>query len=197
MQFLTLALDCYFAAVLGTAGLAKMDDPAPFAATLRRQHLLPTWSVGTIGRLLPSLEIAMAGALLSSIAAIPVATFTVLIFAGFLVVQILLLATRHGSDCGCYGPASSHRIEGASIATASLLLMLAGIHLWLVIETTAIAWHWRLAIGVLGAVAGSRLGWRTWQRRRSARCLQRPARMPLQVWIRSRGGGHPISREER
>ncbi len=81
MQFLTLALDCYLAAVLGIAGFAKLDAPAPFAATLRQQHLLPSWSVGTIGRLFPWLEITLAGALLSGIAAIRVATFTILKFA--------------------------------------------------------------------------------------------------------------------
>jgi len=187
MQFLTLALDCYFAAVLGIAGLAKMDDPAPFAATLRRQRLLPAWSVGTIRCLFPWFEIALAAALLSGITAIRVATFTVLIFAGFLIVQILLLATRQGGDCGCYGAASTHRVEAASVATASLLLFLAALHLWLVIVAPTIAWQSRLTAVVLCVVAGSLLGWRTWQRR-SARCLQLPAQIRPRRDRRPTGG---------
>lgn len=172
MQFLTLALDCYFAAVLGIAGLAKLDDPAPFAATLRQQHLLPSWSVGTISRLFPWLEITLAGALLSGIAAIRVATFTILIFAGFLVVQILL-ATKHGSDCGCYGAASPHRIEGASIGTAALLSGLAGTHLWLVAWAPAVDRPWRLIAGSCFAGIVGWLGWRIQRRRVASRRWQR------------------------
>lgn len=197
MQFLTLALDCYFAALLGIAGLAKMDDPAPFATTLRRQRLLPAWSVSVMRRLLPWCEILLAAVLVIGVAPVLVAALVFLLFAGFLAAQALLLLTKSDGGCGCYGAASAHRVEAASVATASLLLFLAALHLWLVIEATAIAWHWRLAAGILGVMAGSWLGWRTWQRQRSARCLQRPARMPLHAWIRSRRGSHPISSEER
>ncbi len=194
MRFLTFALDCYFAAVLGVAGLAKLDDPAPFAATLRRSRLLPAWSIGTISRRLPWCEILLAAALVIGVMPMLVAALVVLLCMGFLVGQALLLLTTSEGACGCYGAASAHRIEGASVATATLLLSLSALHLWLVIEAAAvIAWQWRLAAGVLYAVAASRLGWRTWQRRRSARCSQRPARMHSRAWRRSRGGSHPIS----
>ncbi len=165
MQFLILALDCYFAAVLGIAGLAKMDDPAPFAALLRRQRLLPAWSVGTISRLVPWLEIAIAGALLSGIATIVVAAFTLLVYASFLVIQILLLATKHGGDCGCYGAASPHRVERASVGTAALLACLASVHLWLVDRATAVGWPCRLVAGICFAGIMGWLGWHIRQRR--------------------------------
>lgn len=165
MQFLTLTLDCYFAAMLGVAGLAKLDDPAPFAATLQRQRLLPAWSVGPISRLLPLLEIAIAGALLSGIAAIVVAALTLLVFAGFLVVQMLLLATEHGGDCGCYGAASPHHVERASVSTAALLACLAGVHLWLVDRATAVGWPCRLVAGICFAGMMGWLGWHIRQRR--------------------------------
>ena len=195
MPFLTFALDCYFAAVLGIAGLAKMDDPAPFAATLRRPRLLPAWGIGAIGRLLPWCEILLAATLLIGVAPVLVASLILLLCAAFLVGQALLLLTKSADACGCYGVASAHRVAGTSVATALLLLILAAIHLWLVTEAAMVAWQWRLAAGMLGAVAGSRLGWRTWQRRRSARCRQRPTRMHPREWIRSRIGGHPTSGE--
>ncbi len=163
-----------------------MDDPASFAAILRRQRLLPAWSVGTISCLFPWFEIALTGALLSGITAIRVATFTVLIFAGFLIV-LILLATRQGGDCGCYGATSTHHVEAASVATASLLLFLAALHLWLVIVAPTIAWQWRLTAVVLCVVAGSLLGWRTWQRR-SARCLPLPAQIRPRMDRRLTGG---------
>lgn len=165
MRFLTFALDCYFAAVLGIAGLAKLDDPAPFAALLRRQRLLPVWSVDTISRLIPLLEIAVAGALLSGIAAVVIATLTLLVFAGFLVIQMLLLATKRGGDCGCYGTASPHRVEGASVGTGALLACLAGVHLWLVDRATAVGWPCRLVAGVCFAGMMGWLGWHIRQRR--------------------------------
>ena len=165
MQFLTLTLDCYFAAVLGIAGLAKMDDPAPFAATLRRQRLLPAWSISAISRLFPWIEIVIAGALLSGIAALVVAALTLLIFASFLVVQTLLLATKHGGDCGCYGAASPHRVEEASVGTAALLACLAGVHLWFVDRATALGWPFRLVAGVCFAGIMGWLGWNIRQRR--------------------------------
>lgn len=173
MQFLTLTLDCYFAAMLGIAGLAKMDDPAPFAALLRRQRLLPAWSVGTISRLFPWLEIAIAGALLSGIAAIVVAALTLLVFAGFLLVQMFLLATKHGGDCGCYGAASPHRVERAGVGTAALLACLAVVHLWLVNRATAVGWPCRLVAGVCFAGIMVWLGWHIRQRR-VASCRSQP-----------------------
>jgi hypothetical protein len=193
MRFLTFAFDCYFAAVLGIAGIAKLDDPAPFAATLRRSRLLPAWSIGTIGSLLPWCEIFLAAALVIGVAPVLVAALIVLLFAGFLASQSLLLLTASEGSCDCYGAASAHRVEGASVATTAMLFVLAALHLWLVIEAAAIAWDWHLAAGVLYAVAGSRLGWRTWQRRQSARCLQRPARIHSRAWTRSHSGSHPIS----
>lgn len=48
LQLTQLALDCYFAAVLGVSGLAKIDNPALFAVTLRRQRLLPRWSITSV-----------------------------------------------------------------------------------------------------------------------------------------------------
>lgn len=196
MQFLILALDCYFAAVLGIAGLAKLDDPAPFAATLRRQRLLPAWSVGATRRLLPWCEILLAAALVTGIASVLVAALVLLLFAGFLAGQALLVLTKSEDACGCYGAASAHRVEAASVATAVLLLALAALHLWLVTEAPAIAWQWRLAAGMLGAMAGSWLGWRTW-RRQSARCLPHPAQLSLHARIRSGRCSHPLSGEER
>jgi hypothetical protein len=193
MTFLTFALECYFAAVLGIAGLAKLDDPMPFAATLRRMSLLPAWSIGTISRRLPWCEILLAAALVIGVAPALVAALVVLFCAGFLAAQALLMLTKRDGACGCYGAASAYRVEGASVATAVLLLFLAACHLWLVITAAAIAWHWRLPAGVLYAVAGSRLGWRTWRRRQSARCFQRPARIHYRAWRRSRSGSLPIS----
>ncbi len=195
MQFLTFALECYFAAVLGIAGLAKLDDPAPFAATLRRPRRLPAWSTGAMRCLLPWCEILLAAGLLIGVAPVLVAALVLLLCTGFLAAQALLLLTKSTDACGCYGIASAHRVEGTSVAAATLLLCLAALHLWLVIAAAAISWQWRLAVGMLGAMAASRLGWRTWQRRRSARYLLRPTRRHLQAWIRSRIGSHPTGGE--
>src|SRR5690349_16898511 len=66
MNVLSFLLVVYFAMVLGTSGLAKLDSPAHFATVLRRQRLIPDWSINVISKSFPCLEIILAFLILAS-----------------------------------------------------------------------------------------------------------------------------------
>ncbi len=60
-------LNIYFAAVLGIAGLAKLDDPNFFISVLHYQHIFPKWSIPILGKVFPWIEIAFPVILLISV----------------------------------------------------------------------------------------------------------------------------------
>lgn len=172
MAVLRFMLTLYFAAMLGVAGLAKMEQPALFAAILRRQRLLPGWGIGAVSRLFPWCEIALAVALVAGIAPRFVAALLLTLFAALTVGQIYLLIAQRAAPCGCYGAWSTRNVAGASATTTTLLTCFAGLHLRLVCHGATIAAPWHLLAGSMFVGFEGWIGWRTWQRHR------RPRRAP-------------------
>lgn len=164
MNILTFALALYFAAILGVSALAKLEQPATFAATLRRNNILPEWSINGVCRFFPLVEISAAVLLVAGIIPLLSALLIVVLFVGFLVVKAWMVVTRRVSDCGCFGVAYSERVDGASVATAAALVGLAVAHLWLTIRFTPVGWPWHVAATVFFVAAEGWLGWRAWQR---------------------------------
>lgn len=159
------ALALYFAAVLGVAGLAKLERPALFALLLRRQGLLPAWCIGAVSRILPWCELALAAALVAGVAPMPVAAVTLALFVTFLAAQALLALLQRGAPCGCYSAAAIENTVPASVATAMLLVGLAAAYLWSVGHVPAIDWHWRTVGVVLFTGCTGWIGGRIRQRR--------------------------------
>ncbi len=175
---LSFGLACYFAVTLSVSGLAKIEQPEYFAAILRWHRLLPAWSVGGVSRLIPWVEIAIAGALTTGI--LPRITTAVLfgLYSSFLMIHVFLLMSRHTVECGCHGNADEQVVDGASTITALITTVLAGLSLWLALRTPSVPWPCHLAASVLLGSGLLWLGWRTWQRAQMRRQCRIPFSQP-------------------
>ncbi|MGH2459202.1 MAG: MauE/DoxX family redox-associated membrane protein [Chloroflexota bacterium] len=169
MGLVTFILELYFAAMLGVSGLAKAEQPERFADTLRRHRILPRQSIDLVSRLFPWAEVALAGLLVTGEAQHAAAIATVAIFATFSAIEVVLVTTKRATECGCYGVAYSQRVDHASVATSTVLTVVAATHLWLVGHATPVDWQWRLGGSILLLVAGAWIGWRILSRKRSWR----------------------------
>ena len=171
VTLLRYVLALYFAAMLGVAGLAKIERPDLFALLLHQQHILPAWCVRAVSRVLPWYEMILAATLVAGIAPLLVALLTLLLFVAFLMAQTFLLLLHRGTPCGCYGAMTTERAAPASVASAVLLAGLATAYVWLVGNIPAIDWHGRIAAWVLCASVAGWIGWRVRERRtRSLAC---------------------------
>jgi len=149
-----LALDCYFAAVLGVSGLAKIDNPALFAVTLRRQRLLPRWSITSVSYIFPWVELILAGALIIGVLPALTAALVLVLFSTFFVIETIILISRRETNCSCYGGAYTYKVDKASARTSVVFMALAALNVWASSTTAPIAWLWRLSATILFSIAG-------------------------------------------
>ncbi len=171
MQYVALVLSMYFAANLGIAAIAKIEQPNTFATVLRRNDVLPEWGVRGVCRYFPWLEITMAVLLVTGTVPVMTAVLTVCLFATFLIVKGRMLVTHRVSDCGCFGAASTQPLNKAGLATSSLFLMLTLVYLWLVLKVGIVPWQWRTGASVVFATIEGGLGWLAWKRYKwNSRC---------------------------
>lgn len=168
MTIIGLLIEIYLAAMLGVSGLAKMDAPAHFEATLLRHRLLPGWSVRPVSRAVPWLEVALALALVAGIAPVITGAMTALLLACFLAVETALVITHRATECSCFGVAYRVPVDGASLVVSLILLSLAGLHLWIVLAAPPPSLPSRLAAGLISAGAGAWLVGKMLARHRAA-----------------------------
>lgn len=177
MGAVAFVLEGYFAAMLGVSGLAKLEHPQHFARTLLLHRMLPSWSVVVVSRTFPWLEVLLATLLLSGIGQRLTSVVTLVLFTGFLAVEIVLVLTKRATNCGCYGVAYARRVDGAALLVSSVLIALALAHLWLVFSSGAaeiVGW-WRGAGLLIFGVGMCWLGWRVLVRRRGVTPRSLPA----------------------
>ena len=110
MSLLLLFLSLYFAAMLGVSGLAKAEHPKQFAVTLRRHNIFPYWSITSISRIVPWLEILVAILLITNLLTILTSALVFLFFLSFLVIEIILVVEKRATECGCYGVAYPQKL---------------------------------------------------------------------------------------
>lgn len=167
MNILLMLLALYLAATLGVSGLAKAAQPAYFSTTLRQQGLLPAWSISVIGWSVPWLELVLAGALISGVAALPISVLTLALFVGFGVVKLLLYRRQVTVDCGCYGPDQARQVDASSLAVVGVQIGLATLHLGFVAWLPIVVNGWRLGGLLLFAGLVSVVLWRAkpWHQR--------------------------------
>lgn len=171
MSLALLGIELYLAAMLGVSGLAKVEQPGHFAATLRRHRILPAWSIPAVSRVLPWLELAVACSLVAGVVLRPAAVLVLVLFASFLVVEVVLVVTKRATDCGCYGVAYPQKVDRASIMVSAVFVTLAAFHLWAVTGVAPVSADWRLpGIAIFGAAVCWAL-WRMASRRRLGRCM--------------------------
>lgn len=149
MSIVTFVLELYFAVILVVSGLTKINNPQYFVKTLRRQKLLPSWSIIPSAKVFPWVEISIAFLLLIGITANVGAIFLFILFAGFLSMKVYLFVTKRVEDCGCYGDANPKQIDTASICVSVVLVLLAIVHLWLVMVEPTVNLMWRVTSSIL------------------------------------------------
>jgi hypothetical protein len=166
MNVLLLGIELYLAAMLGVSGLAKIEHPGHFAATLRRHRILPNWTIEGVSRIVPWLEVVIAVLLVVGLAPVPTALFTVLLFTSFLTIEVMLVVTNRATECGCYGLAYSQKVDYASIVASIFLVSVAILHLWGIIQFEPVAMFLRFLAILLFGSASSWLVWRMWLKSR-------------------------------
>lgn len=152
MVTFTFLLQLYLSAVLGISGLAKVIEHRQFAATLRHQRLLPTWSIPITSRTLPWLEIGLSAFLVTGLLPMVTGGITLALFLCFLGVEVTLLTTKRSRQCGCYGLAYPRPIDASSLIVSVFFVIFAALNLWGVAWGKSVAISWRmLAIAVYSA----------------------------------------------
>ena len=124
-----VTLGVYLAAVIGVSGIAKLERPDLFAATLRLHRLLPPRTIAGVSISLPWIQIAVAAALVSSVGGLIPSVVALGLFLCFVVVELILVLTKRATECGCYGVAYRIPVDAASVAASVILFLLAATHL--------------------------------------------------------------------
>lgn len=166
MSILCILLGCYFTAVLGVAGIAKLDSPAFFASRLSSRYKLPQRSSLWISRIFPWGEVIVALLLLT-----PVNTYrmfiTLTVSALFLAFAILHIILHYGyqiDDCSCYGKSLRKRGVTTNITSSIIQWLLSMILLLTTIEYKSVApFYYSISLAFFIGLF-SWLLWRTWQR---------------------------------
>jgi Methylamine utilisation protein MauE len=144
MPVLQFTLEIYFAATLGIAGVAKLDNISSFVRTLRQQYSFPQRSADILGNVFPWLELFLALSLL-----IPaflyrcIAVFsTFALFCVFLICHLFIIRNGHSrSGCGCYGEVTPKQNDVQSLVT--LVIQLASVLLLAFITLLAPSFSWQ------------------------------------------------------
>ncbi|HEU5376231.1 MAG TPA: MauE/DoxX family redox-associated membrane protein [Ktedonobacteraceae bacterium] len=169
----------YFGVMLGVSALAKIENPAFFAATLRTQRVLPRWSIEGVSNLFPWCELLIAFLLIISPgqgAALLLSALVLLLFGIFLGIEIALILRKQTTSCGCYGAAYQRKVDTPSLISSALLVMLAGCQLWLTTWVGQLNWMWGLVGAVLFCGMSGWLAWRMAQRRRAGKRIEEQRR---------------------
>lgn len=159
MGALMLILEFYLALMLGISGLAKVADLPYFKSVMEQQHLLPQRSIQLASRIFPWIEIALAFFLITGFFTVIASLLVIAMFAFFLGIKLVLLKKKSAADCGCLGSVNAQKVDGSSIGTSAILLLIACVHLWLAIDIVSIYWVWRaIEVILVGGIVVLLLG---------------------------------------
>ena len=92
------------------AGLAKVGDPASFAAQVHNFRLVPVALENLVAMTLPWVEIVTALALVLGLRARAAAWLATASMAAFTVAVVLALVRGLDIECGCFGTADASRV---------------------------------------------------------------------------------------
>jgi protein-disulfide isomerase len=112
------------------AGLAKIGDPAGSVRAVRAYQLLPDGLETLVGRGLPTLEVALAVALLLGVAVRTSALVAVVLLSAFTIGIASAAARGLRIDCGCFGgggPTENPHYTGEILRDVALLIVALGL----------------------------------------------------------------------
>ncbi|HZO73320.1 MAG TPA: MauE/DoxX family redox-associated membrane protein [Ktedonobacteraceae bacterium] len=182
MNIVHYILDIYFSAVLGIAGISKIDGPQAFIISLRRHYLLPEKSVSFIGICFPWIEICLSVLLLAATGTIKLIV-TICVLICFVLFSYFNVATRFKhrstSDCGCFGKALQRRGMNTNGITSLIQLVLAFLLTITALQSDTLSWIYYLTSSVLFVGTYVWLLWRTWCRYRRLNAVRSQALSPL------------------
>lgn len=167
MEAVVFLLTLYFSAILGIAGLTKLDDPRFFRSVLHHQQILPKWGINGVSKIFPWIEILLSVALLASpnLYKVAVAFLLLFLFLTFFIFNILLYRRkRSGANCGCFGKHVERKGLNTDIITSFIQLILAVLLVVLLFWAHPLSMGYYLVSSILNIVILSWLAWRTWQR---------------------------------
>ncbi|WP_068251929.1 TlpA family protein disulfide reductase [Janibacter corallicola] len=141
------------AVLLAVSGVAKLRRRNDVISAFRELGM-PAWLTDSPApRMLPWVELVLAGALLAAPAppSLGVATLTLLLFVAYLVVILRALRFDHPVTCGCFGRLGTGEVSRRTVARNVLLLGLAGLTMWSATEKEAIVVRLLQASGAVWA----------------------------------------------
>ncbi|MDD5371525.1 MAG: hypothetical protein PHQ40_20800 [Anaerolineaceae bacterium] len=133
-------LGLYFALVLGVSALAKLENPAFFMGTLRRQRIFPARGILFIAWAAIGVEIAVPVFLITGLLPLVSSVTIVFLFLGFLILEIALLKTKRTNNCGCYGVVNPQKVDVSSILSLIIYNMLAMLNFWLTFKYRSVGY---------------------------------------------------------
>jgi hypothetical protein len=163
---LTLISSAYFAATLGVAGLAKINEPEHFRLTLRMIGPLPTSAIYLASVAIPCFEVGLAMFVLSGVHPVVAASINLGVFAIFLIIKTVMFHRRASIGCGCFGSLLRHKIDVAHLVASLVVVGLAILHLWLVMSTKSISFPIRFWVFSTLCAFALAILWRIVERRK-------------------------------
>jgi hypothetical protein len=131
------ALRVSLAAMLASAAVHKLRDVTSFAATIRNYRLLPDAAATVAAVVLPTAELATAGALLARFSPHGAVAALALLALYSAAIAVNLGRGRRDIDCGCLGPGHRQPLSewllvrnGAAALAAAVLLAPVGARPW-------------------------------------------------------------------
>lgn len=170
MDIAQFVLDLYFAAVLGVAGIAKVNNLSSFIHTLRDQYKMPDLHSEIIGRLFPWIEIFLAVSFLMPILIyrFMIVCSVLLIFILFLISKFLLIkGNSFKSECGCYGEITQKQNAFQNLITLIVQIAFIILLVYVTLFTSPPPWQYYFAGFVLLIGFYSWLLWKVWARQRA------------------------------
>ena len=157
---------CYFSAVLGIAGIAKIDSPGFFSSTLRSRYGISARNSVWINRAFPWSELILALLLFTPQSACRIITafLIALLFFLFLMLHFRSYRGRQSENCSCYGKALKKRGMTTDIISSLLQLLLSTFLVLMAILNDSVSPFYYVIGFILFAGVFGWLLWRTWQR---------------------------------
>lgn len=126
--------------LFGAAALHKLSDLRRFEAVVTAYELVPRAFAGALARLFPTVEVAIAAALLAPglrrFAALGAAA---LLLVYTLAISVSLARGRRDIECGCFGARTRVPLSGALVAR-NVLLLAASSTLFLAVDERSLVW---------------------------------------------------------
>ncbi len=150
-----LALQLYFAASLGVAGLSKLRFPQHFEHAVGQARIMPRSLIRPLRYALALAEIVLGAALVLGAFSRFVSVSVLMLFTLFLFFQTWLFLRGRFQECGCFPTTAGKEGKSALLRSATLWLMAL-----LLVMAASQSTEWQKPLRILLIMAyGGAIGW--------------------------------------